>query len=152
MAFDFTITDREKLYSEIENDPEAVGYPEFIPDNFGAILVLINDPASNPNADLQLKPVDEVTVVEVAGAINPTEYAALSEYDKEFIKSVINRPMDEVISPYKGKFIQVFPNGTTTFANLQTLREHTASRAEVLFGYGSVIYTEYLQSAFNYQV
>ena len=123
-------TELTALKAELQNDPQAIGYNvEWV----GEIVQKIN--AKNYT---QRKPADELTIQDVAAAINPTDYAALTEYDKEFVKQFINREQNTSLKPFRAKMLELF-GGTATITAIQAARQVPASRAEVLFGYGVTI-------------
>ena len=97
------------------------------------ILDKLNVSGQNVGGETINRPVEELDIPDIAAVIDEAEYAALSEYDKEWVKMFIARPADEVLKPYQSKFATIFAASTTLTAAL-ALRSKQASRAEVLFG------------------
>lgn len=139
MAFDNTNpTDLAALKSEYINDPEAIGYAA-ANGTTKVILSLLNDAANNATGATVNKPSEELDIPEIAAVIDSTEYDALSAFDKEWVKMFINKPAEEMLKPYRAKFLEIFGNGTATRTAVLALRRKSASRAEELFGVNTVI-------------
>lgn len=139
MAFDRNnFTDLTALKSEVLNDPVGVGYAASI-NVTSELLSLLNDPASNPGNETVSIPVEELDITDISAVIDPSEYDALSAYNKEWVKMFINRPKDEGLRSYQTKFLAIFGQGTVTRSAVIALRAKKASRAEVLFGVNTVI-------------
>ena len=139
MAFDRKKPeDLQRLKVEVFSDPDRVGYAEKI-DNPRAILRRLNIPSRNPTGATLKKPIETITARDVGGVVDPAEYAALSEFDREFIKSMLYQNCDVTFKAYKSKFIRIFPAGSVSVAAMRALRIAPASRAEELFGYGTTI-------------
>lgn len=138
MAFDRTNPSHLlALKNEVNLDPAGMGY---IPSGGTIdILNLLNLAENNVGGDTVLRPTEELDVPDIAAIISPAEYAALSEYDKEWVKMFINKPAEEMLRPYQSKFLQLFPNGSVTRTAALALRPKPASRSEVLFGVNTFI-------------
>lgn len=135
MAFDITNNaDLLALRSEVETDPAGVGYAA-VSGNQAALVELVN----NKTTTQVTRPVDDIDVSQVAAVIDTGEYDALSAYDKEWVKMLIARPANTSLKAFKNKFLEIFPNGTQTRTDAVALQQVDGSRAEVLFGYGTVI-------------
>ena len=129
--------DLAALKSEVNTDPIAMGYvPDAMDDG---VIFLINDVDSNKAPEQVTRPLDDIAIAEVAEVIDPTEYDALTAYDKLWVESLINRAEGESIVPYKSKFLTLFPNGSVTRTAALALLPKDATRAEVLFGINTVI-------------
>jgi hypothetical protein len=137
MAFDRSNQDDlTALRNEILNDPLTLGYaPES--GDIRNITELINGGGRSVT-----KPIEMLTVAEISGAIDSAEFASLAEYNKEWVKSVINQPADSPVSRYRVKFLSVFGSGSPTRLAVQALLSTTGSRAEELFGIGTKISKE----------
>jgi len=139
MAFDNSNSaDLTALKNEYVNDPESIGYAA-ANGTTRAILALLNVAANNTTNATVNRPTDELLISEVAAVIDPTEYAALSEYEKEWVKMFINRENGADIKEYQAMFLAIFANGTTSRTDAIALRVKAASRAEQLFGVNTVI-------------
>ncbi len=142
MAFDITDpADLAALQTEVLTDPLAHGYD---PDDTAQLLGIINDVAQNLTVPSTVnRSLDDVAIPEVSEVIDETEYAALGEYDKDWTKTFIAQPAGDQASttlrPFKGKFLEVFPNGSNTRTAAQALLTVEGSRGESLFGFGTVI-------------
>ena len=129
--------DLAALKSEVNTDPISMGYvPDAMDDG---VIFLINDVASNVGNDQINRPLEEVKMSETAGIIDQTEYDALAAYDKAWVDSLIARGEDEIMTPYKDKFLAVFGAGSVTRTAATALLPKDATRAEVLFGINTVI-------------
>jgi hypothetical protein len=139
MAFDKTDpADLLALKNEVNLDPTGQDYASA----GGAtqpILTLLNDPEANVSNDTINRPTEELDIPDIAEVIDPGEYGALGEYDQEWVKMFINRPAEETLRPYQGKFLSIFGAASATRAAALALRQKDASRAEVLFGVNTVI-------------
>ncbi len=145
MAFDVNDpADLAALKSEIETDPLAHGYD---PNDTAQLLGIINDVAQNLTVPSTVeRSLDDVAIPEVSEVIDEAEYAALGEYDKDWTKTFIAQPAggsegtaNITLRPFKGKFLEVFPNGSNTRAAAQALLTVEGSRGESLFGFGTTI-------------
>jgi len=125
------------LRSEVFTDPIGMGYVANGPT--AALLDLLNNPSKNVGGQTINRPVDELQIPELSAVIDPTEYSALSAYDKEWVKMFITRPSDEQLKMYQAKILQLFNAQSTTRAAFLALRVKAASRAEILFGVNTVI-------------
>jgi len=142
MAFDRTdAADLAALKSEVTNDPTGMDYAA-VSGQTKPLLELLNDPDKNISNDTINRPTEELDIPDIAAVIDEDEFAALSEYDKVWVTMFINRPAEEMLKPFQSKFLEVFPNGSTTRTAALALREKDASRAEVLFGVNTVISRE----------
>ena len=103
------------------------------------ILAILNDPDNNPGSETVAVPLPRTTIEDVASAIDSTEYDALTAYDKEWVKMLINRPPDEQIRSHTQKLNQLFGAGSATRTAITAVRTRKASNAEKLFGVDVVI-------------
>ena len=125
------------LNSEVTTDPISMGY---VLNNTPTLVDQLNNPDSNVGPTESTRTIDDVLISEVSEVIDQTEYAALPEYDKEWLKAFISLDIRSEIRNYKSKMLAIFPAGTTTrTAIVDLLDVADSSRAEVLFGWGSVI-------------
>lgn len=119
--------------SEVLNDPAGVGYGAVVNDQREVVRLLNEKTVTNVT-----RSVDDIDVSEIAAVINSTEYGALSEYDKEWVNMLITRDTGESLRPFKSKFLEIFPSGTT-FDSAVALQQVPGSRMEILFEYGDTI-------------
>lgn len=139
MTFDRrSATDLTTLKNEVNNDPALIGYSGSV-NLTRDLLALLNTPASNTTGATVNRSIDDVTVAELSAVVDSTEYAALSEYDKEWVKSLIAQPQDAALPPYKAKFLSIFGAGSDTRTAALRLLSRAASRAEELFGIDTVL-------------
>ena len=139
MAFDNTDPIQlAALNSEVTEDPIGIGYSAVI-NNTRAVLEKLNDPAQNVGGETINRPIEELTISEVAGVIDSVEYDALSAYDKEWVKMFITRPLGENLTLYQTKFLALFGPASDTRNAANALRVKNASRAEILFGVNTFI-------------
>lgn len=127
--------DLAALKAEFDNDPAALGYAAAAGDT-SALLALFNDRSIAAAVTI---PIEDLDIPDIANVIDPVEYGLLNEYDKQWVIQFINRPASETLAPYQAKFLSVFPGGSTTRTAAIALLNATGSRAEVLFGLGTVI-------------
>lgn len=136
-AFDRTPANLAALKAEVENDPESRGYIAALAVKTEDMIDLLNEKVSTTN-----KPVEDLDVIEIAAVIDPAEYGALNEYNKEFVKMFINRPDNETLRPFVSKMVSMFPGGgspSATFAAIQALRSVSVSRVELITKVGVVV-------------
>ena len=141
MAFDNTDpVDLQSLQDEVANDPTTIGYtPTPTDDLLDQLNTFEANDAGTGSTD-STRVLDDVNISEVAEVIDEVEYAALDAYDTDWVKTFIAQPEGTSLRAYKGKFLEVFPNGTTTRASATALLTvPNSSRAEVLYGWGTVI-------------
>lgn len=112
----------EALKSELTNDQTSRGYSgmsdELVAKSFA-------------RTDRQVDRT-EVTGGMIAAAIARTEYAALSAADKQYIQMLIPAQSLPVTATLKAELAAVFPNGSTTRANLVALLKRPGNRADEL--------------------
>ncbi len=139
MAFDQTDpADLAALISEWDDDPLGIGYPA-VREETQKMLDLTNKVENNPGGESIDRPTEELDISDIAAVIDTTEYAALEEYNKSWVRMFISRPDDVKLKPYQTKFIQIFPPGTLTLTGALALRPKLATRAEVLWGVNTKI-------------
>lgn len=137
---DFDRTDPADLLAlqqEVAVDPIGQGYAQA--EGTADLLARLNDPARNQQPTNIQQPVSVLSVPAVAAVIDPGEYDALGAYNRAWVEMLIGRPATEPLEPYVGKFLAVFPPGSTTRTAVVNLLARPASRAEVLFGIDTVI-------------
>ena len=126
--------DLQALKDEVNNDPAGRGYAAVL-ENIDELVALINE---DIGASFTID-IEDLNVSEVAEAVDVTEYGSLAEYDKEWIKMLINKDEEVMLMPYRSKFLSVFPGGGDTRTAVVALLNRSGSRAEVLFGINTEI-------------
>jgi len=141
MGFDRTnSTDLAALKSEVNTDPIAMGY-----NPTGAtqqLLNLLNDPANNTGGETTSAPLTARVLWEIA-ADNPddlTPHGQFSEGDALVFQGLweISIDPDADISWARMRVLNLFPANDGLRTDLEAL-VRALSRAEVLFGEGTVI-------------
>lgn len=135
MAFDRSDTaDLAALKSEVETDPISMGYPL---NNPNQIIKIINDPDDNVGND---QVAEDLTTGNLLANIVPSdmEDPQFTEGERTYIHSFTVRGFEEVIEAYRTKIRDMFQSASQTVANLDAM-QRTLSRAEVLFGEGTVL-------------
>jgi len=107
------------------------------------ILPKFNDPAENGGNTID-RPVEELTVIDVAETIDEAEYDLLNAFNRVWVRTFINHPSDESVEKHKKKFLAIFPTtGTGPIGNTRTaalaLLPKPASWAENQYGVNTVI-------------
>lgn len=139
MAFDRTDPIQlGQLKSEVENNPVLMPYD---PQITAKVVGPINDPDLNTGPTESTRDIDDVAVTESSEIIDPGEYAALLEYDKIWVNTmIVVGDVPKKLRPYKSKFLQIFPNNSVTRdAAIALLTVDNSSRAQHLWGWGTTI-------------
>ena len=136
MAFDRTDpADLAALQTEVSTDPISMGYDPAGGTN--QLLKLLNDPANNVGGDQSFRPFDYSALMD---ALDPTDFeaqqtvAGAATYSHMLLE--ISAYAD--ISTYKTKWRSMFAGNSNTVTALDA-QVVDLSRAEVLFGQGTVI-------------
>lgn len=139
MAFDRTDpTDLATLKNEVNTDPIGMGYDPVGPTQ--QILKLLNDPVNNVGGETAARPFDVSAMLD---ALDPTEFDAQQTKlgAPNFVHTLVELGAYDDISPYKTKFRSMFAANSATVVALDA-QTVSLSRAEVLFGQGTVISRE----------
>lgn len=137
MAFDRTNpADLAALHAEVNNDPILMGYAAVI-DNTTQLLKLINDPGNNAGGETAGV---QLTVGLLLEHMLPSDFDAVqvSDGERRYIESFLGRDFSLNIERYRPQIVAAFRANSTTVSNLNAL-SRPLSRAEVLFGEGTVI-------------
>jgi hypothetical protein len=139
------------LTTEINTDPLSLGYAPFKTqgsDGFAAIAVLLNKTTGAGAANVFK---NNIAAVDIQGALDPTEFATLTATQLNQLSvmlsgGVINSGSASVRSIIVAIFSPSasFPN---TRAALAAIASRAGSRAEVLFGTGTVIAYQQVEQA-----
>lgn len=120
------------LAAELSADPAALGYAG---QSDPACAALLNAPRAGVTV-----PVGVVPAYSVFEAMDPTEWAALSAQEKQRIQTILSMgQVNTAGANTRAAFQAAFAAGTTSRANLVALLTRPGSRAEALFGAGTVV-------------
>ena len=135
MPFDQSnAADLTALKTEVETDPSGRGYIAQAGNTFQQVDLLNEDIGAAVTV-----PTEDLNIPDIAAVIDATEYGALSDYDKEWVKMFINQPVEIGLKQFQAKFLSLFGNGSATRTAALALKDKTGSRAEELFGAGTRI-------------
>ncbi len=130
----------QTLKTELNTDPSGLGYPALITSGSDNALA---DALNLSRVTITNISVTLLTPHLVFAAIVPSEWAAVSASNQQIIQMILALDM---INPNdtntKNAFLQAFGSGTTTRTNLNALLTRQGSRAEQLFGAGTIIYSQ----------
>lgn len=138
MAFDRTDSaDLLALKNEVNNDPISMGYAAVI-GSTTQLLKLLNDPVNNVgNETTNQTLTPRILLKEMVVA--DFDSNSVTDGERRYLEAFFNRPdLDESIEEFRAKIRDAFKTNSTTVANIDALIR-TLSRAEVLFGEGTVI-------------
>ncbi len=124
------------LRAEVEGDPKVLGLPN-MKDDTNLLMATMND-RSKGGSTVQ-RPINELTVLEIAAVINGAEFGALDAYDKVWVEMFINQPRDVALADFKPKFLAVFDAVSATRIAALALQDRPGSRAEILFDVNTVL-------------
>lgn len=140
MAFDRTDqADLTALKTEVETDPIGMGYAAVVTVT-AQLLKLLNDPANNVGGDTASRPFDVSAMLD---ALDPADFDAQQTVAgaPSYVHVLVERGNFNDITPYKTKFRSLFAGNSATVIALDA-QNVALSRAEVLFGQGTVISRE----------
>lgn len=127
----------QTLRDEIDNDPQSLGYSGKT--NFQIAQILNTVGLSGETVDVPF-----VTTGEIQGAVVGSEYLLLTAPQRDLWDAVLSAantsrgvPIDN--TNIRGQILDTWDPGTATRSNLAALQTRSASRAEVLFGAGTII-------------
>lgn len=135
MSFDRTNpADLATLKTEVNTDPIGMGYN---PDNTQQVIKPINDPDSNVGGETQSRPFNVSAMLD---ALVPADYDAQQTATDAatYVHTLVEYGAYGDIAPYKTKFRDLFAANSDTVAALDA-QISPLSRAEVLFGIGTII-------------
>ena len=137
MAFDVTDpADLLALQVEQATDPIGMGYAA-VDGSTGRTLALFNDPEKNVGGETTNV---ELTTGVLLDVMVPSDLGAqqVDDGERRYIEALMNRPFDEMIERWRVQIRNAFRTNSATVAAIDALFR-TMSRAEVLFGVGTVI-------------
>ncbi len=130
-------SDLATLKAEVETDPLGMGYPL---NNVTQIIKLINDPDDNLGNETV---AETLTVAMLLDVVDMADFDGpqVSDGERRFIESFLNRDLNEDIDRWKDKIRSAFQvNSGTSNAIAALVRR--VSRAEVLFDDGTSLVRE----------
>ncbi len=124
----FNPDDGNALCYEMSNDPLNIGYP-FIIGQTDVIRNLLNDRTGNPGGETGPQ---ELTPEVILGAISFGDYKKTSEEGRSYLALFAGQRFGTNLEPFRTQLLEVLPKGFE-------FTQRSLSRAEVLFGQGTVI-------------
>ena len=125
------------LKSEVLTDPIGMGYAPVV-ENTSQLLKLLNDPANNVGGET----VDEELTAEILLDVIDTSELGSNQVDAgelEWLKMVFHYALQGYdIEKYRAKITGIFQQNSATNQAIDAL-QRSLSRAEVLFGPGTVL-------------
>jgi len=139
MAFDVNNpADLAALKSEVNTDPTSMGYAAVV-NQTTLLLKLLNDPANNVGGETAATPLTPKVLLDV---VDGAEYAGNQVAEGrglfDLFAGLINSDPEFDLEQYRTKIKDIFPTNGPTNAAIDALTS-ALSRAEVLFGQGTVI-------------
>lgn len=136
MAAATSSLDLQALRNEVVNDPLKVGYADSNKDPTAVSNQL--NLRSGVGSGTILR--NDVQAKEIFNSIDPTDFAALSSLQLQKLQFVLSQgSLDATGSNLKTLFVGVFSGMQNTINNINALVSRVGSRAEVLFGAGTVV-------------
>lgn len=132
--------DLAALKAEVQNDPASMGYVKS--DNHD-IRVKINDPALNSGSETGAKPI---TVMMLMKHLDRAEALALSPAERWYVERVCGWPPETDITQLRAVIVGIF-GGQSSTAQGVAGEIKPLSRAEVLWGEGTVVTRDHLIAA-----
>lgn len=136
MAFDRTNpADLQTLQDEVNLDPIGMGYASA--QNTSQLVKLLNDPDSNVGGETASRYFDPFALMD---ALDPTDYESPQTVagTPNYVHTLVELAAYGDISPYRDKFKSMFAANSATVTALDA-QNVTLSRAEVLFGQGTIL-------------
>lgn len=127
--------DLAALHSELTLDPALVGYNLLAP--IPQTLALLNDPANNPGSETVNQTLTTGVLLTVM-VVDDFDAPQVTDGERRYIEAFMNRDFDTVIEPWRAQIRAAFRVNSPTVTNIDAL-SRPLSRAEVLFGAGTVI-------------
>lgn len=138
-----TTAQRTALASEINTNPLGLAYS-------GKTNQQDADLLNTPGASSQTIDSGVVPSYQIWAAIVSAEWTALSAIQQQQLRDWVSGGyVDTSSSTVRAVFGALFGAQTTTRANLMALTARPASRAEILFGRGTIVLAEDVSAALN---
>lgn len=133
MAIDYAA-----LKTEIQTDPAALGYQSSVTaKNDQGIADLINTVRNGATFQVNREPV---TVAQFIAKIDPAEFSALTQLQVSRLQALFSGGTLDINEPNtQSNMTKIFPAAGATVANVTPFLKRQGSRAEVLFGNGTVV-------------
>lgn len=142
---DFTL---QALHDEIENDPETIGYKDGSAWKSDDVIAgLINDPTNGDTIERR-----NISPQEIIEQIAIADWLAIDAAERLYIQLLPSLPVISAVqdgTEVRGNLLSIFDAGTTTRDNLIAVVQKQGSRAEVLWGEGTVISVSQVAHAAN---
>lgn len=125
-----------QLKTELETDPSGLGYagPWAAGDN-GTLTAILNE--IRPGITVEIAEADPQSV---QACVVASEYAAISDVQRRAWGCIVGLPTIPVKNAaIRAQILAIWAAGTATRANLAALQTRPGSRAEQLFGAGTVV-------------
>lgn len=133
MAIDYAA-----LKTELQTDPQTMGYAPLIADGSDNQLAALLNALTGPGAGAVDR--DILPAYEIVDAVVQAEYDPLTAAQKQQLLLITGAGQVNIrATNTRAALAAMFGPGTTTRANMLALQTRTGSRAEVLFGIGTVI-------------
>lgn len=128
------------LHTELHSDPQSLGYAAMLatPDYVG-LANLLNQTGSTAAYNVY---VNNITISQIVGAIASTDFANLTALQAAKIQLLFSGSplVDATNANTRASFAAIFTGMSTATTNaLTALAQRYGSRAEVLFGTGTVL-------------
>lgn len=121
------------LHTEITTDPLAIGYAGKTDQQIAALINAL----TGPGAASIFR--NDIAYQEIINAINSADFAGLSALQIAKLQLFQGQLLDATKSNIRTIFLGIFTGLTNTINSLTALASRTGSRAEVLWGIGTVI-------------
>lgn len=131
MAINYTA-----LKTEIQTDPKVLGYAPFVASGSDWQIANLLNTVGASNEKVNQQYVQPRLVV---GCIVYTEWATVAVELRQYLQMVLQDQVDVNNVQVKAAFQAAFAVGSVTRTNITALLNRSASRAEALFGAGTVI-------------
>ena len=141
----FTI---DELKKELQSDPNNLGFASAITaGDENAVADLLNAKRSGGGYQVDRDPV---TPSEVFAAMDPGDFALLTTTDLARLQVILSVPrIDLTVSSIQTMVTNVFTLGAVSRQSLVLLQKREGSRAEVLWGPGTVVTTNQVDAALH---
>ncbi len=134
------------LAVELDTDPASLGYaPAILAGDQNTLFTLVNTP--QPGGGFQVNR-DPVPPEEVFGAVDPVDYVAMTTTELARLQVIMTLPTVNLADESTKTIVdELFTNGSTTRLNIATLQKRNGSRAEVLWGEGTIVTVNQIDQA-----
>ena len=139
----FTLT---QLANEINADPTGLGYAAFTnAGNDQGVVTLINAVGVSGSFQVPREPIP--TAMFIAN-MDPTEFAALTNVQLLRLQIILSGGTVDINGANtRASLLAIFPSNGVTKTNIAALLNRQGSRAEVLWGIGTIVTTDNVSKA-----